>query len=67
MENGQKSTVRCAVDQNFLSRKTVGYGTVWTRSADKFGLPSVVKSRTEVLDLFLSQLFSNTSDPKKAC
>jgi hypothetical protein len=28
MENGQKSTVRCAVDQNGPSRKTVGYGTV---------------------------------------
>jgi hypothetical protein len=32
-------TVRYAVDQNGLSRKTVGYGTVWTRSADKFGAP----------------------------
>jgi hypothetical protein len=47
----KKSTVSCAVDQNGPSRKTVGYGTaryatvrcgtVRTRSADKFGLPSV--------------------------
>ena len=28
MVNGQKSTVRCAVDLNGLSGKTVGYGTV---------------------------------------
>ena len=28
MENGLKSTVRCAVDQNGPSRKTVGYGTI---------------------------------------
>jgi hypothetical protein len=27
-ENGQKSTVRCAVDQNGPTRKTVWYGTL---------------------------------------
>jgi hypothetical protein len=42
-ENGQKSTVRCAVDKIGPSRKTELYGTVRTRSADKFGLPTVFK------------------------